>query len=581
VAHTLTELRDDFDLYARNYLWIVNTERKVQPFTMNVVQKRVHSLFDPLVKKGRVFMYVLKARQEGVSTYAEGRIFHSAHLNPNTKAGVFADEVERAENIFKMSRTFYERLPDGLRPMTRYSSKRELLFENPSKHGRFANPGIRSSIEVFTAGNANVGRSWTLDVAHLSEFAFYPNGADLLESLIPTIHNVPGNFAILETTADRAGSFAKEEWLRYKAEYKRTDGQCELLPIFIPWWELPAYSQEFADEKLRAELVGTLNEEERALIARFGLTHEQLNWRRSQISLMKGDLFAFKHEYPADDEECWIFSGRPVFSAECIAKAWQGLPSNYWRGEVTAEGRLTQSDTGRFCIYHKPLKGHNYVVGVDPSGGSIDNAVISVIDVDTLEQCAEWVGVVGGVELAQYVYPIGLLYGGDLGQALVAIEITGGWGVTTQTELMGKYWNLYRWPRFDTLGAPDSTKLGWETNVRTKPLLVDFGEFLFNNDYARVNSEGLLKEMSKFCRDDNAASGPQDDRVMGWLIATFVAGSGKSDLIRRSPINLETAVVKTPMEKMQDKLFGYTLETQCDMDYYATEDEGPRSWMEY
>jgi len=51
-----------------------------------------------------------------------------------------------------MCRLFYECLPKALKPMARYDSKKELVFENPDKRTRAANPGFRSSIEVYTAG---------------------------------------------------------------------------------------------------------------------------------------------------------------------------------------------------------------------------------------------------------------------------------------------------------------------------------------------------------------------------------------------------------------------------------------------
>jgi len=588
---SLADYRNDFDRYARELLYITDAQRNLRMFNMNVVQRKIHEQFQPRLERGRVFLYVLKARQEGVSTYAEARVFHSAHLWPNTRAGIAADEIERSEQIFKMTRQMYERLPKEYRPMTRYSTKRELLFENPSKHGRYDEPGLGSSIEVFTAGNANIGRGFTFNICHLSEFAFYPNGPEMMDALTPTIHQSPGHFVIMETTADRAGSFAHDEWIRYKLEFeKNMDG--ELLPIFLAWWELPAYQRAFTDEAHRKALRQGLDEEEKSLIKRFNLTLEQLYWRRDQIRVMKGDLNAFRHEYPCDDEECWIFAGVPVFDRDALSKSWQSLPDNPWRGDISANGNLVASEGGRFTIYKKPERDRRYVVGVDPSGGSVDEAVIEVLDADTLEQCAEWAGVVGGVELAQYIWPIGLAYGGIDGQALLAIEITGGYGITPQNELMSKYWNMYRWPRFDTIAQPESNKLGWETNMRTKPLLVDFGQFCFNNGYTKVNSDKLLKEMSKFIRDDSTSGRGQaspDNRVMAWLIAAFVAGSGRTDLISAGTFAQERPLIKDPaldVEAEKHRLFfGRTLDTQCDLDYMYGKDsddyDPATNWQSY
>jgi hypothetical protein len=258
-----------------------------------------------------------------------------------------------------------------------------------------------------------------------------------------------------------------------------------------------------------------------------------------------------------------------------------------WVGEVSYNGVLTKTDKGRLTIWKTPSKDRHYTIGVDPSGGSVDEAVISVIDSDSLEQCAEWAGVLGSVELAKYVLPLGLMYGGADEQALIAPETTGGWGISLLNELDGKYWNIYKFPRFDTLAQPDTNKLGFETNVRTKPLLVDFGEFCFNNDYVRVNSSGLLKEMTSFMRNENSAAGKgtsPDNRVMAWLIALFVAGSGRSDLRAFSSPTPQQARAETPEEEKNRKYFGRTLDTQCDLDYMSGADsdsyQEPRSWSE-
>ena len=568
---TLNEYREDFEAYARDLLYIANTQREVQLFNLNVVQKKIHEQFDRRIKKGRCFLYVLKARQEGVSTYSEGRIFHSSHLWPNTTAAIVTDEIERSEQIFKMTKLFYSRLPASWRPMIRNSNKRELVFENPSKHGRYDSPGLNSSIEVFTAGSANVGRGWTFNICHLSEFAFYPNGPAIIDALMPSIHTVPGNFVILETTADRAGSFAHDEWLRYKVEYAKYGEDCELLPVFLAWWELPSYQKAFKDKTVRDAFVDSYDDEERELIKRFGVSDEQLNWRRDQIRIMKGDLNSFRREYPSFDEEAWLFAGIPVFDRNALARAWQTIPDATWRGEILQDGTLRRENSGRLTIYKKPEKERRYVIGVDPSGGAVDEACIQVVDAETLEQCAEWVGVVSGIELASYVWPMGLAYGGTDGQALCAIEVTGGWGISTMNELEAKYWNMYRWPRFDTLNQPETNKVGWETNVRTKPLLVDFGQFCFNDGYAKVNSDGLLREMSKFVRDTGvAASGlnhAPDNRVMAWLIATFCAGSGRTDLMRAGPKVDTPKCVMDDQEKLYKRFFGATLESQYDLDY--------------
>ena len=96
---------------------------------------------------------VLKGRQEGITTDTAGIIFHDTASNCNRKSVVVSHEPDSTKSIFEIYKTFYDQLPEEVRPMKRYDNKNTLTFANPSndEEERKRNPGLNSSISVFTA----------------------------------------------------------------------------------------------------------------------------------------------------------------------------------------------------------------------------------------------------------------------------------------------------------------------------------------------------------------------------------------------------------------------------------------------
>jgi hypothetical protein len=106
---------------------------------------------------------------------------------------------------------------------------------------------------------------------------------------------------------------------------------------------------------------------------------------------------------------------------------------------------------------------------------------------------------------------------------MLSIEINNH-GFTTQTEAKNYYWNFYRWQYADRLGSHKMTdKIGWSTNVSTKPMMVDRAVSCMDNDLVVVRSQRLLDEMWRFVRIVGTlsyeAEAGHDDAVMAWQVA--------------------------------------------------------------
>jgi len=583
----------NFPQYASDLLKIRSRYGQITPFTLNVVQKSLDDILYKSIAKRRTFIYILKARQTGVSTWAEARIFHRTTQFPNSRGVIIAHEADASENIYNMSRFYYENLPPEQKPLIKYSSKKQLVFENPSKTDHLRDPGLRSRIEVMTAGRQTSGRSFTFTCFHGSEFAFWPDSKELLSGLIPTLPSGPGHFAIFETTANGTDHFSYEEWKRYKDLYTKYDEESEFIPIFIAWYDDPNYTKAFTSKKQKQQFINEiLSYEDKDLQKYHKLTYEQMFWRHTQIEALGGDLVQFMREYPSTDEEAFVSSGRPVFDPVKVAEAITNVNVPKFLGEIDHSGKLTPLPKGRLTIWHPPRAGHTYSLGIDTvydtasvSSKEPDNAVIQVIDDETLTQVAEWADRIDPVSMAPYVLALARLYSTNTNPALLVPERNGS-GITLINEIQRSYWNIYHQEIFDRVSATQTDRLGFLIDNKNKPLLIDFSAYLFHNGYCKINSLHLLSEMRSLQATDSSSGaakrGHKDDRIFAWMLPIFVIGKDRETFSISLYDDSQTDTIKVDtVEKLLNRLKQYPAMDLDELPSHQSRRQNTGSWLSY
>jgi hypothetical protein len=215
------------------------------------------------------------------------------------------------------------------------------------------------------------------------------------------------------------------------------------------------------------------------------------------------------------------------------------LPDKSWEGAELDELR------DKLLIWEAPRRGFTYTLSCDVSDGiGLDNSVIDVTRMPTvhepMEQVAQFVtNIVGPLELAYLLDPIGRFYKDDEGQeALCAIE-TNASGISTQNELQAHlgYTNFYIWQTFDHRNPAKryTQRLGWYTSPRSRPIMLDHYFKAINSadpltgkpDYI-INSPFTIAEMRNFIthstlRYAEAAPGANDDCIMTGAIGVIVS----------------------------------------------------------
>ena len=500
--------------YIESCLKIKTKSGTVVPFRLNDAQRKLYAVAKRQQDAGKpVRLIILKARQLGFSTLTEGLIFHACATRRNVNALIVAHREDATANLFRMSKLFYDELPAPVKPMLRASNAQELVFENPSKlrSEREARPGLRSRIRCATAGGRGIGRSDTLQCVHLSEYAFWPDGADgkasTLAGILQAVPSLPGTMVVIESTANGFEDF-KERWDAAVA------GENDFEPVFFAWFENPDYSMPVVP--------GTeWTPEERDLKDAYRLTDEQLQWRRWCIANnCGGSLDMFRQEYPASPGEAFLHSGTGVFDNEQIVLRLERLPAPAGRGEFT-DGEWTESETGAITLYKLPEEGVPYVLGGDTAGEGSDYFTAIVIDNVSGRIVAKLRQKYSEPEYVRQIYALGRFYN----DALVAIETNFSTYPVMKLQEM-EYPNQYSREREDTYTRQMRKSYGFRTDRQSRPRAIANLVEVFSSHPEWFTDRELLEEMLTFCYNEDhrpeALAGKHDDLVMGAAITYAV-----------------------------------------------------------
>ena len=242
-------------------------------------------------------------------------------------------------------------------------------------------------------------------------------------------------------------------------------------------------------------------------------------WRNEQDKLLGPSLAA---------QECdcdFITSGRGVIDGLLLEQMKEssvrepmekrGIDSNYW-------------------IWQPPNYTKNYVVSADVSrGDGTDYSAFHIIDVESLEQVAEYKGKISTQDFGNMLVNVATEYN----NALLVVENNNiGWAAIQQV-IDREYPNLFYTSKdlqYVDVQHQMTNKYrvqernmvpGFSTTQKTRPLIVAKLEEMFREESVVVHSQRLIDELFVFIYNGNRAeamTGYNDDLVMSFAIALWV-----------------------------------------------------------
>jgi hypothetical protein len=542
-------------LYTKNFLKIKTKSGELKSFIFNKPQEELDRIWQGRAEQNKpVKLLILKARQEGISTYVEARGYHQAATKRNQNIKIVAHEDDSTDNLFKMAKTYQENVPESIigdsgkeyqiRPKEKYSNRKELIFESTG-----------SQITMKTAGKdtqtsgSGVGRSQTIHFLHGSEVAFWPAAKQTLTALLQTVPDLPGTVVVLESTPNGVGDYFHTLWDKAKK------GEIDFVPVFLPWF----IHDEYETQLEPGESLLPYDDEELSLKKRFNLSDAKLKWRRQTIkSKCQGDVEQFHQEYPSDDQEAFIVSGRPFFDQQKILEIktkhqkppikrgyLEWVNPDDKRGDVT----FIEDPKGYISIWSEPKPFGCYCIGADVAEGleKGDYSTCDVLDRDSFEQAAQWHGHIDPDMFGEELVKLAIYYN----RCWIGPEINNHGLTTAKAIVKLRYPRLYMRKTLDEREPDPTDKLGWRTDTQTRPIMLDDYKKAMR-DGLIIHSETTIGECLTFVRNEKGKPEAQGDCYDDTVLAGAITIQMHKLCPMTRPISLEEQ--KKRRRKLQEEM---------------------------
>ena len=529
ISETLAAFKNH-PLFARESYRIRNKLGVVVPMELQPAQLKLDALIERCRAQGRpVRIICLKARQVMVSYGIAAQFHQGIAFSEGQKALVVAHEDKASKNIF----SYYQQLHDGYQQFRGVFNLRDVDNNAPTA-GKLTYEG-GSYVQVSTANNLKTGRSFSLRFLHLSEYAFWRDAKTLMTGLMQCVPDDKETMVLIESTANGVGG---DFWQRWQDANDPSSGS-EWIPMFFAWWEHPEYTRPINDIPAFQK---SLSREEQELIETYGLKIAQIHWRRWCIkNNCGGSVDTFKQEFPANPQEAFLFSGRPRFSHQHLARMPvkdDALVGELYQDSKERKTRLVfQADEdrkGALTIYKKPQPNKRYVAGIDVSegltltktGDDPDYSVASFFDADTGEQVAKLRGRIEPGPFGEYLAAVGEWFN----WAFLVPEANGP-GIALLEELLRQNYPVgliyHRRPSPDEQFVDGRSallqELGWRTGTVTRPQLISKIDMAIREMAVIICDPNTVAELKAFVVKANGRAEGQDGAHDDEVIAVGLA----------------------------------------------------------
>ena len=462
----------------------------------------------------------LKYRQAGVSTVTaawSSKKLVFAKKNSPEKVLIIANKLDTAVEVANKIRGFTDQWPSWVG--VGFSAEK-----NSQRHFKLTN-----GCEVkAVATSKDALRGYTPTILIFDEAAYIEADSDFWAACMASLST--GGKVIVVSTPNGYDA------IYYEIYDQALKGMNEFKVSEMVWWKDPRYAKDLSLVNVKDIIHYYLNRNEYPNVEIIEYNNKEKNfdeirqlisqgykpnssWYESMVKKLKYD----KRKVNQELECAFLGSGDNVFNTDML----EDLRVNMVKEPPT------KMMGGGLWIWKEPEIGKKYIMGVDVSrGDSEDFSTFQIVDFDSREQVAEYVGKLPPDTLAEICYKWGNMY-----NAFIVVDITGGMGVTTSLRLreLG-YRNVYvdgvdvsnKW-QYD----PKATEKipGINFNAKRVQIIATFEEYLRHG--FRINSSRLLNEMNTFIymngRPDHQ-KGQHDDLIMSVAMALYVGETSFSSL---------------------------------------------------
>lgn len=421
-------------------------------------------------------LILLKTRQIGMSTIVQAIMTYVCTFYDNCVMGIVSKDGKEASDFCRKIQSMIGELPEWIRPRYKNKSVQYFVLENGCEV---------HSATVSPVNPSNVFRGKSITFLILDEAAFISHVDEAWTGMMPSVskaqsdaasRNIPYGTVIISTpnVPEGTGKWYHQVWSN---AYK---GDSVFKPFKIHWTDIA----QFRDDP---------------------------EWYKHQCALLNNDKNKIAQEL-----DCKF-----VGSKECLFE--EDIQILLQQNKEDPLGYISiPTIKNKITMFSKPNRKNFHLIAVDPSSAAgFDNTAIEVIEYETMRQIFEFCAKIDPKKIGDVVKMIA----SQIPNNLIIVENTGGYGSPVLDSLLNDI-NM----KFNVYGEYKDTRNGrnyipgFNTNVKTRPLILDALFETVNSDPSIIQSPILSSELLSLVNKRNrveAASGFNDDCAMAFGIACY------------------------------------------------------------
>ena len=488
----------------------------------------------------------IKPRQCGITTltsaWATAQCVFAPEDAPETILCV-GNKLDLANQLITKIRDFLTQVPrwywgdDYYSPDPKSDKNIKSIFIKDSKSELELFNGCRI---VARSSGENAARGISaVSILILDEAGFIENGEAVYATCAACMASNPNSKTVMVSTPNG------HDELYYNTYKQALAHENNFTAVQFRWYQDPRYNKNLKwfkkgkdDEKAKWFYEPTLD-------AEGTVKYDEEHWEK-----MVQD--GWTPRSPWYDEMCKSFNNDSMKIAQELDVSFQGSANNVVAPEFIEQQsnlnvREPLSDfkdpmNDETWFWKKPIDGHRYILGCDPSRGiSADRTAIEIIDMDgedenglpIIEQVGEYVGKKLGDDIGGMVYQYANLYN----EAYVVVDCTGGQGdalILTMIQLGYKnfYYEDGNQKTYTVQNQSDkplnfSDRLpGFHFQGNRYPVLASFAGMVRSNEF-KIRSTRVINELDTWIFEGetgrmNHQEGSHDDTICSLAMALFV-----------------------------------------------------------
>lgn len=402
-----------------------------------------------------------KSRQTGLSTLMALIFFWKIIFFRKEWGVIISKDSTSAEDVLGKIKENLKNIPFWLGLKIIANNSKTLKFSNGSRIQSFAR-------------SPSAGRGTSPTIALLDEFAFYQTkriAEGIISSVVPSLTATNGNLYIISTPNGTSGE--GELYYKQVQELKNAGGKNEMegaVLYDVQWWMCPdkiqegggpykGYNDKLQDYESRDFWNNpNVKKEAEEFFRPIAEKPKENPWLSFQFST-SGEV-----KYRQEILQDFVVMGNSVFSASTIERMIANIKP------PIKEGDLGSRYYKGLWYWKMPEKGHRYAIGADVAKGTADDSTaINVVDIDTAEIVAEYLGRCSTKEGGKLINDLGKYYN----EAYLVVECNSiGEAIFNDLYYVYNYPNMFKMQK---INKHDRTKVwtGWMTTSKTRDLITD------------------------------------------------------------------------------------------------------------